>query len=94
MHTVKSDSEQGKRVKEVTEEVHQLAEEYIIDDIYPVIDVVSGISDALAEMIAYMCKFDDLQVYEVADQIKSIILDVNTKMQDTANFDKEPANDE
>jgi hypothetical protein len=91
MHTVDRDSEQGKRVLEVTDELLDVVDEFSERD-YPPDDLVSALTAALALKLAILAGPDDMSILNFADQVRSVILDIHTEYT-MSEIMGEPAND-
>lgn len=92
MHTVDVDSEQGQRVRMVIEEVTDVYQEFLERGL-PAQDVISGVMGALALGISSYAEHDDMAVLDYADQVKAVIIDVNTALSYYWKHGGEPAND-
>jgi hypothetical protein len=91
MHTVDKDSEQGQRVQRIINEVIDVLDEYA-EIGYPAVDLVSGTMAALAIEISNLAGHDEMKVLDYADQVKAVIMDVNTDFL-VNSITGEPAND-
>ena len=90
-HKVDADSEQGKRVMEVTDELLDILDEFDSKG-YPAGELVSSLTSALAVRLAEFAGRDDSRILHYVDQIRSVLMSVHTEytMKDIVG---DPAND-